>query len=245
MPSFLLLPRCLPCAHRVPARRGFTLVELLVVMAVILMLAGMVVGIGGYVARMRSSARAQGDLNMIAQGLESFKAAQGDYPWATGAISAIANPAAIPGPITNNNRNLFAALAGRGIFTFSAGNPSFSHNGRSFSDPKLVSHMEVSRLRIALASAPTLPLSSNTTLTDSDYLILDPWSRPYVYAYKWNNTGTWKSASFILLTAGEDGKLALDGHMDTSTGRFDYDVDGKPSHLGLEDNLDNLVFGFQ
>ncbi|QYY37053.1 prepilin-type N-terminal cleavage/methylation domain-containing protein [Ruficoccus sp. ZRK36] len=65
-----------------PKRRpAFTLIELLVVMGVILVLAGIVVGVQRGVYHQQAQARAKADLHTIANAMETFKLKYGDYPW--------------------------------------------------------------------------------------------------------------------------------------------------------------------
>lgn len=59
---------------------GFTLVELLTVIAIIGILAGLVLGVAGYVNRKADIARAQADIEKIKNALEEYRAAYGTYP---------------------------------------------------------------------------------------------------------------------------------------------------------------------
>jgi prepilin-type N-terminal cleavage/methylation domain-containing protein len=62
-------------------KQGFTLVELLTVIAIIGVLAAIVVGIAGAVGNQQSEARARADMVAISLALETFKKTYGDYPW--------------------------------------------------------------------------------------------------------------------------------------------------------------------
>jgi len=53
---------------------GFTLVELLVVVTVIAILAGLVLGVAGQIQNKSASARAETDITAISNALESYKA---------------------------------------------------------------------------------------------------------------------------------------------------------------------------
>ncbi|MDD2706519.1 MAG: type II secretion system protein GspG [Verrucomicrobiae bacterium] len=73
----------IPVEHRassIERQSGFTLVELLTVMSIILVLAGMVVGIMGYSSRMAMESRAKAEIAAISTALESYKADNGAYP---------------------------------------------------------------------------------------------------------------------------------------------------------------------
>ena len=66
--------------------RGFSLVELLVVVAVIAILAGVVLQTAGYVQRRGATARAEAEIKALEAALESYKADFGDYPPGTTSV---------------------------------------------------------------------------------------------------------------------------------------------------------------
>lgn len=59
---------------------GFTLVELLTVIAIIAILTGLVLGIAGYASRKASIARAEADVAQIRDALEEYRTEYGGYP---------------------------------------------------------------------------------------------------------------------------------------------------------------------
>lgn len=59
---------------------GFTLVELLVVVTVIAILAGLVLGVAGQIQNKSARARAETEITAISNALESYKAEYGFYP---------------------------------------------------------------------------------------------------------------------------------------------------------------------
>lgn len=63
-----------------PSISGFTLIEVITAMAVILILTGLVIQISGYVTNRGSRARAQGEMAMLGTAAESYKADVGGYP---------------------------------------------------------------------------------------------------------------------------------------------------------------------
>ncbi len=67
-----------------PARKkaGFTIVELLAVVAVMAILAGIVLGIAGYAARRASDAQARADLEKLRNALEEYRLYAARYPQA-------------------------------------------------------------------------------------------------------------------------------------------------------------------
>jgi len=62
------------------ARRGFTLVEMLVVIAVIGLLAAMIVPLAGLASKKRNLARAQTEINNLALAIDNYKVKKGYYP---------------------------------------------------------------------------------------------------------------------------------------------------------------------
>lgn len=59
---------------------GFTVVELLIVMAVILVLAGLILAISGYVQKKGARSRAEAEIAAMSAALENYKADNGIYP---------------------------------------------------------------------------------------------------------------------------------------------------------------------
>lgn len=62
------------------ARQGFTLIELMVVIAIILVLMGLVIGISGAAQRGAAEARARSEIGQIVLAVEQFRADRGRYP---------------------------------------------------------------------------------------------------------------------------------------------------------------------
>ena len=69
-----------PQAARSHAARAFTLLELLIVVALVAGLTGLVLGVGRRAADASRGARAQAELAVLAGALEDYRAAMGDYP---------------------------------------------------------------------------------------------------------------------------------------------------------------------
>ncbi|HEX8311312.1 MAG TPA: type II secretion system protein [Chthoniobacteraceae bacterium] len=60
--------------------RGFTLVEMLTVMAVIAILASLILSVNGFVQRKAATSRAEGEIAAMSAQCESYKADNGSYP---------------------------------------------------------------------------------------------------------------------------------------------------------------------
>ena len=59
---------------------AFTIIELMVVITIISILAGLVLSTAGYVQRKGATSRATGEIAAMAAALENYKADNGDYP---------------------------------------------------------------------------------------------------------------------------------------------------------------------
>jgi prepilin-type N-terminal cleavage/methylation domain-containing protein len=59
---------------------AFTLLEMMVVVAIIVVLAGLVVGVAGYATKRSAQARATGEIKMLESGCENYKSDNGAYP---------------------------------------------------------------------------------------------------------------------------------------------------------------------
>ena len=90
--------------------RAFTLIELLVVMAIIIILAGLVLGISGYVQKKGARSRAEAEIAAISAACESYKADNGIYPTDATATEQV-NPTSSPVP-TTASKFLYGELSG-------------------------------------------------------------------------------------------------------------------------------------
>ena len=95
---------------------GFTLVELLTVLIIIAILAGLIVGAGKYALTKASASRAQGEIAAMEMALEHYKTDNGYYPASTTTRNS-GSPGAWTTIEVYNSTNLYSALSGK-YFTF-------------------------------------------------------------------------------------------------------------------------------
>lgn len=173
---------------------GFTLVELLVVISVVLILSGITFGISRGVQNSQARAQAKAELAVIAQGLEQFKALYGDYPWldsTTDETEAVKFFKSLWGWMKLERRESLAP--------------------GSDSIVKLVD-LENSGARFIDATKMRL----NGSLPDEDedgaptnLFLVDPWGNNYVYTYNKKNSGNaWDNFGYVLYSQGPDSKCA-------------------------------------
>lgn len=160
--------------------QAFTIVELLVVLAVIVVLAGITFGTatGVQTARMKATARAE--IMLISQSLEDFRSNHGDYP--------------ITAEPEDNAITLSKALLGWKVFQ---GQPL-----------KFVDRSPRSKIKVEAFIDPSKiiyegDLSEDMKRKPVNVRFMDPWGQPYVYAYK--DSKEWDNFSFVLYSKGPDG----------------------------------------
>lgn len=143
--------------------RAFTLLELLAVIMIIAILAGIVIGVGRRAAESGKTARARAELAALGAALEAYKRAYGDYP------RILSDSAATD---TGSGQALYAALNGQ-------------------RGPQLASADFAVRQRVLLEKS-RFALASPAAGDDAVNAVVDPWGNPYRYAYNpgpaWRNS---------------------------------------------------------
>jgi len=75
----------------VKRRAAFTIIELLIVMAIILVLAGLILATSNYVQKKGYRSRAEAEIAAISAALENYKADNGVYPTAPDTVAVLPN----------------------------------------------------------------------------------------------------------------------------------------------------------
>lgn len=189
------------------ASNAFTLIELLTVIAIIGVLAGITFGVMGGVKERASISRARTELATLAQALEAYKKMYGDYPQMVGASANYTNNANLltgGGSSTTEDDDgpgiLFNALAGK------RGPTGQKMKGKAFVDLN----------KFTIQDSAELPDASDDQHPNA---FVDPWGRRYLYYYKTGTVSQWKQPGYILVSVGP--RVKGDG----SPG-IDVDVDG-------------------
>src|SRR5262245_66462047 len=82
--------------HRPSSRRGFTLVEMLVVIGIIVVLAALLVPMAARAVSTTRNFNMTADISQLVQAIESYKKDKGDYPPSFGEIDASGNSLYLP-----------------------------------------------------------------------------------------------------------------------------------------------------
>jgi general secretion pathway protein G len=99
-----------------PATTGaaaFTIVELLIVMAIIIVLAGLIIGTSGYVQKKGARSRAEAEIAAMSAALESYKADNGIYPRDSSTDGLNARTATSAADYASASLFLYRSLSGR------------------------------------------------------------------------------------------------------------------------------------
>lgn len=182
-------------SHR--SRLGFSLVEIIVVMAVLGILATIIVSTQSGVRERALIARAEAELVLLSKLLEDYRNKLGDYPWVAGGQSG--------------EDVLWGALSGqRG--------PDGSSVVGSVDGSWLA---QMSGFQFADSSGDILDeLPEQAAIGGRVIQIVDPWNQPYQYHYRESASPAdpWQKTGFILLSLGPSGGLAFENDATESSG---------------------------
>ena len=179
------------------------------VIAVILILAGITFGISRGVQNSQARTKAKAELATISQAIEQFKSRYGDYPWHQGG----------GGDSTDNNKMLLYALTGRMVLA----DPSPTDNTTEIAAIEVTDEAQIDKNPKFLDDSKF----STTKIGQSSTNLLDPWGNPYIYWYKWDDSpDAWDVFGYHLYSTGPKGSsanTAIKAKINNSSGVFDDD----------------------
>ncbi len=164
------------------ATRGFTLVELMAVITIIVILAALVVGAMSFVNERRAKNQAQVQIELLSKAIQDYKFDMGNYP-------GLADNTPVDG--TGMSEELYEALFYEGFQA--AQNPSATPAGNVATKIYLPQLDPTSSKQGWTAPATSVPARTK---------ILDPWGREYRYR-KGTNA---QNADFDIWSTGKDGE---------------------------------------
>lgn len=202
------------------------------VIAVILILAGITFGISRGVQNAQARAKAKAELATISQALETYKSKNGDYPWNSDE------------PEPNVADDNFVINSSHGLLKTLVGWQSFDGTQVGNTDSNDVvftkgdSVLDVSKLSLSLDWPDSNPEESPSLVT----YFKDPWGNPYVYLYKnSSSSGRWDRFGYVLFSRGADGIASSTGITET-TGEIVTSPEGS-AFKNQNDNIDNIYAG--
>ncbi len=177
---------------KTPARRhsaAFTLIELMAVITIIVILAGLVIGGMGYVNEKQARNKAQVQIALLSKAIEEYKLDMGSYPGTTGDFGGSTATAASG----DSSKVLYTALFYQGY--------EYSNNPAR-SDPKGTKATKIYLPELDPRNSKQGWVTPATSTTPSANLpILDPWNNNYLY-----RVGTSaQNPDFDLWSKGKDG----------------------------------------
>ncbi|MEY2501874.1 MAG: ral secretion pathway protein [Verrucomicrobiota bacterium] len=95
-----------------PSFHAFTLIELLIVMAIILVLAGLILATSSYVSKKGQRSRAEAEIAAISAALENYKADNGIYPGTAETNALKPNAAGDPASYQSASLALYKLISG-------------------------------------------------------------------------------------------------------------------------------------
>ena len=179
------------------------------VIAVILILAGITFNISRGVQNAQARAKAKAELATISLAIEQFKSSYGDYPWHQGG----------GGDSTDNNKMLLYALTGRMVLA----DPYPGDNTTEIKAIEITDQAQIDKNPKFLDDSKFSTRQTGQSSTN----LLDPWGNPYIHWYKWDSRPeAWDVFGFHLYSTGPKGSsanTAIKTKINSSSGILDDD----------------------
>lgn len=210
--------------HTTQKRGAFTLIEVLIVIAIIALLAAVTTKVSDSVSQSQDRAKAVTDIAALSTALETFRGMYNDYP----RINAKSNG-------VTAMRDFYKCILGK-TFMRLQGDQISLVDIQGSRDYKPLLDMAILRV-----GDPQNPEEGGAVNYDSPKVcILDPWGRPYQYYYDSSlvagSQGQWESSAFILMTVGPDG-IETEVNAMYSSGILPSESDYRDAN----GNVDNLL----
>lgn len=197
------------------SRRGFTIIELLTVIAIIGILTSIAITAGRGVQERGKIAQAKAEMAVLAAALEQYKQHYGDYPW-----TPEDPPEGISNPKWDGGAVMFNALCGN---LGPRSEQRLPAKGRTF--------VELNKFALTSTNANDIPETDSSDLKVNWFS--DPWGNWYYYIYRPLGYASdpsidpWKSPGFLMYSHGPDGECDLGLGSDPKT----------PANTGLLENF--------
>ncbi len=148
---------------------AFTIIELLIVMAIIIVLAGLIIGTSGYVQKKGARSRAEAEIAAMSAALESYKADNGIYP------TSAATESLVP---TNIDSSIYKPAS-----FFLYGELSGDRDGDGVADtPPVGGPPSKSYMQFKPAMMNRAKMSADVASGNPVNAIRDPFGAPYGYS---------------------------------------------------------------
>ena len=177
-----------------PHRRGFTLIEMMTVITIIIILAGITVAGMGFITDRQANAKAKVDIELLSKAIEEYKLDFGDYP-------GFDEHTDVEGDVSDE---LYNALFYEGYVALEA-------NGGDGSIDIYLNELD------PRSGKQSWVAKTNANRPPADLQIVDPWGRPYRYR-KGDNA---QNPDFDLWSTGKDGLTNPANPQKTLTGNKD------------------------
>ena len=206
------------------SRGGFTLIEILVVIAILGILMGITTQMLGGVSDSQGRARAKTDMELLAAGLEAFNGQYGGYP----RLNSASGEKFVGGEI-------YKCLVGKMILKV--------QNEQVVMEEVSVTRKPFVDAGKLLICDPQDPYVKDVDAEKNGVYFGDPWLEPYLYFFDTSASisyegTTWKSPGFVLMSKGPD-KKERDSLSLHSTGIVPDEMD----YTSAKENVDNIIQG--
>jgi len=186
-------------------RGAFTLIELMAVITIIVILAGLVVGGMSFVSERQAKEKAKVQVQLLAKALEEYKLDMGMYP-PTSNVTSVSSPNG-----SNNSADLYVCLFYEGYDYIKKGSPAtWTKKVGSVDMPKATKIYLPELDPTTTKQGWVDPVTGASAVPPASTTIKDPWGNQFCYRTATNSAGTananTQNPDFDLWSMGKDGK---------------------------------------